>query len=125
MTEPQQSLYERLGGPGIVSAAVNLFYSRILIDPSLHDFFADVPMNEQVEKQTRFLIRAFGGPTLGQTRSLRDVHQRVRAQGMTEAHFDAVVGHLVATLQELRVHHDLIEEVIARVESTRDDVLGR
>lgn len=124
MTETSISLYEKLGGPAHITAAVNLFYSRVIGDKILHDFFADVSMNEQVEKQTRFMIRAFGGPTLGGVRSLRESHQKSREQGMTAVHFDAVVAHLIATLKELKIADELIDEVVKRVESTRHDVLG-
>lgn len=124
MSSESKSLYEKLGGPAHVSAAVNLFYSRVLADETLHDFFADVSMNEQVEKQTRFMIRAFGGPSSGPQRSLREAHQKSREQGMTAVHFDAVVEHLIATLKELKIADELIAEVVKRLASTRHDVLG-
>ena len=124
MSDQHKSLYERLGGPAHVAATVNMFYSRVLTDKTLHDFFDDLPMDEQVEKQTRFLIRAFGGPTSGQLRSLRETHQKSREKGMTATHFDAVVAHLAATLKELKTAEDLIAEVLTRIESTRADVLG-
>ena len=39
--------------------------------------------------------------------------------------FDAVAGHLSATLQELGVSQELIGQVMAIAGSTRNDVLGR
>ncbi|TDI61132.1 MAG: chemotaxis protein CheA, partial [Alphaproteobacteria bacterium] len=43
---------------------------------------------------------------------------------MDDTHFDAVAGHLRATLQELEVPEDLIIDVLTVVEKTRKDVLG-
>jgi len=46
------------------------------------------------------------------------------AKGLNESHFNAVAGHLQATLEELNVPADLIAEVMAIAGSTKDDVLG-
>jgi len=42
-----------------------------------------------------------------------------------DSHFDAVAGHLAATLGELNVADELIDEVMAIAGSTRGDVLGK
>jgi hemoglobin len=45
--------------------------------------------------------------------------------GLNDSHFDAVVENLGATLTELSVPQELIAEVVAICESTRNDVLGK
>ena len=56
---------------------------------------------------------------------MRNAHQYVnKGKFPTEDHFNAVAGHLVATLQELSVEQSLIDEVIAIVATTKNDVLG-
>lgn len=39
-----QSLFVRLGGEGAVDAAVNLFYTKILADELVKDFFKSTDM---------------------------------------------------------------------------------
>jgi hemoglobin len=45
--------------------------------------------------------------------------------GLNDAHFDAVVENLGATLVDLDVSGELIAEAAAIAESVRDDVLNR
>jgi hemoglobin len=45
--------------------------------------------------------------------------------GLDNSHFDAVMEHLTGTLQELNVAQELIDQVAAIAESTRNDVLGK
>jgi hemoglobin len=49
----------------------------------------------------------------------------VKDRGLTDEHFDAVAGHLKATLEELEVEAGLIDEVIELVGGTRAEVLDR
>ncbi len=44
---------------------------------------------------------------------------------MTDKHFDKVGEHLSETIQELDIKEALIDEVIAIVETTRNEVLNR
>lgn len=45
--------------------------------------------------------------------------------GLDDSHFDAVVENLAKTLTELGVTQELIAQVAAIAETTRNDVLGR
>lgn len=125
-TETQAaSLYERLGGEAAVNAAVDIFYDKVLDDYRINRFFANTNMEKQIEHLKAFMTVAFGGPNNYTGRSLRDGHARLVQMGLDDSHFDAVMGHLGATLQELNVPADLIGEAAALVESTRSDVLGK
>ncbi len=119
------SLYERLGGEAAVNAAVDIFYDKVLDDYRINRFFANTDMAKQIEHLKAFMTVAFGGPNNYTGRSLRDGHARLVKMGLNDSHFDAVMGHLGATLQELNVPADLIGEAAALVESTRSDVLGK
>ncbi|RFA32715.1 group 1 truncated hemoglobin [Alkalilimnicola ehrlichii] len=121
----EASLYDQLGGAAAVDATVENFYRRVLGDPLLSPFFADTDMERQIRKQKTFLTMAFGGPANYSGEGLRSAHSRAREQGMGEKHFDAVVGHLRETLQELEVASGLIGRVEAICDSVRADVLGR
>lgn len=118
-------LYERIGGSNAVRAAVGVFYDKVLADPQLAPFFQGVDMARQASKQRAFLIMAFGGPNTYTGADMRRGHAHLVGRGLNDAHFDAVVGHLAATLAELGVADADIAEVAAIAESVRDDVLGR
>ncbi|MCH8037309.1 MAG: group 1 truncated hemoglobin [Proteobacteria bacterium] len=117
------SLYEKIGGEAAVDAAVDLFYRKVLADSSINHFFDDVNMDEQRGKQKAFLAMVFGGPNDYTGKDLRSAHASL--DGLDDSHFDAVAGHLQATLDELGVSGDLSQEVMSIAGGTRDDVLNR
>lgn len=123
MTAP---LFDRLGGMEAVMAAVDIFYDKLLADPLVADFFNGVDMEKQAKKQVAFMTWAFNGPEEYRGRDLRTAHRHlVQRQRLGDTHFDAVAGHLQATLQELGVAPELVAEVMAVVGSTRTEVLDR
>lgn len=126
MSENQTaSLYERLGGEAAVNAAVDIFYDKVLSDYRINRFFDKTDMSKQVTHLKAFMTVAFGGPNEYTGRSLRDGHARLVDMGLNDSHFDIVMEHLGATLQQLNVPADLIGEAAALVESVRGEVLGK
>lgn len=119
------SLYERLGGKAAVEAAVDRFYGKVLQDGRIRHFFDGVDMQRQRGKQKAFLSFAFGGPQNYGGKNMRDGHAHLVERGLDDSHVDAVIEVLGATLKEMGVAEELIREVAAIAESTRDDVLGR
>ena len=119
------SLYDSIGGKVAVSAAVDLFYDKVLSDDRIRHFFDDVDMKVQKGKQRAFLTMAFGGPTNYDGQDMREGHAHLVQRGLNDEHFDAVMENLGATLVELNVPADLIGQAAAIAESVRDDVLGR
>ncbi len=83
-------------------------------------------MERVVKHQKRFMTYAFGGAPDYPGKTLQSVHKRlVEDMGLSDEHFDAVLGNFGATLKELGVPDDLISEAASIVESTRSDVLNR
>ncbi|MEK6579746.1 MAG: group 1 truncated hemoglobin [Bdellovibrionota bacterium] len=119
------TLYERLGGEKAVTAAVKMFYLKVLADERISEFFTDINMHKQIEKQKEFLTMVFGGPKKYTGRDMRLTHSKFIPRGLTDKHFDAVMENLAKTLKELGVNDGLIGEVAAIAESVRNDVLGR
>ncbi|WNJ16424.1 group 1 truncated hemoglobin [Pontibacter sp. G13] len=115
------SLFDRLGGMAAVNAAVDIFYQKVLADETVNGFFANIEMGAQSGKLKMFLAYAFGAPMPYSGKNMREAHAHMK---LTEAHFGAVAGHLVATLQELEVPQELIDEVVAIALTTKDDVLN-
>ncbi len=118
------SLYEKLGGEDAVNSAVNIFYRKVLKDETISQFFNDTDMNKQIAKQKAFLTMAFGGPNNYTGMDMRKAHAPLVKKGLNESHFNAVAGHLQATLEELGVAADLVKEVMVVAGSTHDDILG-
>jgi hemoglobin len=121
-----ESLYERIGGEAAIVAAVDLFYEKVMADPRTRPFFSDLDMTTQIQKQRSFLAWALGAPEQYKGRDLRTAHAKlVKERGLGDVHFDAVAEHLRATLVELQVPNNLIDEALSIVAGTRDQVLGR
>lgn len=119
------SLYEQLGGEAAVNAAVDVFYRKVLSDYRINRFFDKSDMEKQAAKQKAFLTMAFGGPNNYNGKDMRQAHERLVKMGLDDSHFDAVMEHLGATMQELNVPAELIAQAAAIAESTRSDVLCR
>jgi len=119
------NLFERLGGKPAVEAAVDRFYEKVLKDDRIRHFFDNVDLVRQRNKQKAFLSYAFGGPNNYAGKNMRDGHAHLVKRGLNDGHVDAVIENLGATLREMGVAEDLIQEVAAIAESTRNDVLGR
>lgn len=120
MTE-EKTLFEEIGGMEAVNAAVDIFYTKVLADDTIKHFFKFIEMKAQAGKQKAFLAYAFGAPMAYTGKSLRAAHA---GMNLTEAHFNAVATHLIATLKELNVAQNHIDEVVTIVMTTKDDLLG-
>ncbi|MDB6120198.1 MAG: Cyanoglobin like protein [Verrucomicrobiaceae bacterium] len=117
------SLYQKLGGAAAIDAAVELFYTKVLVDERVKHYFDDVNMTKQKRKQKAFLSTALGSPVAWTGKDMRTAHADIT--GLTDMHFNAIGEHLKATLEELKISKDLIDQVLAIVETTRNDVLNR
>lgn len=117
------SLYQQLGGKAAIDAAVDLFYTKVLVDDRVKHYFADINMKRQAKKQKEFLSFALGAPIKYTGADMRTAHKEL--PGLNDSHFNAIAGHLKATLTELKVKDELIGKVLAVVETTRADVLNR
>ena len=120
-----ETLFQRIGGEAAVDAAVDIFYRRVLTDARISSYFSDIDMDAQRAKQKAFLSMVFGGPKSYSGKDMRQAHKRLVDKGLNDSHFDAVAGHLQATLDELKVPSALSAEVMAIAGSTRNDVLNR
>lgn len=121
-----RSLYDQLGGEAAIDAAVDKFYEKVLADERIKHFFEGVDMEKQHRMQKGFLTFAFGGPNNYSGRGMAAAHKRlVEEKGLNDTHFDAVVEDLGATLQEMGVNDELIQQAASVAETVRDAVLGR
>lgn len=118
-------MYEKVGGETKIEELVDLLYEQVLADAELSRFFDDVCMHYQRYKLRVFLTMALGGPVRYKGQDLRGAHARLVENGLGDLHFDLLVRHLRATLAVLELPDREIDEVLALVENTRNEVLGR
>jgi len=114
------SIYDSIGGAPAVHAAVDDFYQRVLSDPSLAPFFTSVDMDKLKAHQRSFIAAAIGGPEIFQGRDMGTAHAGL---GVSDANFDSVVSHLVATLTSLSVPEDIIGQIGAALSPLRSDIV--
>jgi hemoglobin len=122
------TLFEKLGGTAAVEQVVDKFYDRVLHDDRIKHFFDGVDMHRQRVHQRAFLAYAFGGTSHYNGRHLREAHkQLVEEKGLCSEHFNAVAEDLIATLQEMGIAQELIDEVAAVVAASQNkqDVLNQ
>eukprot|EP00775_Hariotina_reticulata_P008152 gene8152-8345_t len=120
-TPKSMKIYDKLGGKEAIQAAVDIFYGKILADDSINGFFKNTDMKEQRSKQMLFMCYALGGPQAWKGKNMYEAHKGLN---LKEEHFNAVAGHFIATLKELNVPQDVIDEAVAVVASTKNQVLG-
>ncbi|MCZ6524558.1 MAG: chemotaxis protein CheW, partial [Alphaproteobacteria bacterium] len=123
--EAAESLFERIGGEAAIEAAVDLFYRKVLADDAINQFFDGIDIEALRAKMRAFLTLTFDGPANYDGNDLTTVHAPLVQAGLKDSHFNAVAGHLRATLDELGVEPDIGDEVMELVAGTRDAVLGR
>ena len=114
------SIYDSIGGAPAVGAAVDDFYARVLADPRLAPFFTSVDLHHLKAHQRAFIAAAIGGSEIYQGRDMAAAHAGL---AITDADFDAVVGHLVATLTGLGVPPETIGQIGGALAPLRADIV--
>lgn len=120
------SLYDAIGGTAAIDAAVDRFYARVIADPLLAPLFVSTDMTAMRRKQAMFFAAVFKGETSGADSYMRSAHKRLVDEGLIDdTHFDAVALHLQATLEDLKVPGNLIQQIMTAAAGLRDAVLNR
>jgi hemoglobin len=115
------SIYDEIGGSGAVSAAVEDFYGRLLADPQTALFFTDVDLTKLKSHQRSFIAAALGGAEIYAGRDMGAAHAGLN---ISDQDFDAVVGHLIATLTALEVPGETIEAIGGALAPLRTDIVS-
>lgn len=119
------TLYEMIGGRLKIKAAVELFYQKVLSDESLRPFFDGASMDHLHARQSMFLSMLLGGRIVYTGKDIGEAHQQAREMGMNEFHFDTFLQHFRASLEEVGVQPEKLEEVMKLLEARRNIVLNR
>ncbi|MFG0333362.1 MAG: group 1 truncated hemoglobin [Maioricimonas sp. JB049] len=121
MSENGRTLYDQIGGAGILARLIDEFYDHVLADPELAPFFAETSMEKQRRMQREFFAAALGGPQMMSDIDLAYAHH---GRGITPEHFNRFVQHLLETLQELEISDHDVDEIIRRISTYVDDITG-
>lgn len=119
------SLYVMLGGDHGIEELVESLYARILSDYELAPFFEGVDMKLQRQKFRSFLHMVSGGPQSRTGIELRAAHFRVVDRGLNEAHLESFSEYFRQALEDAHVPDHAIDEIMQRIASSRNDVLGQ
>ncbi|QEL15378.1 group I truncated hemoglobin [Limnoglobus roseus] len=119
-------LWDRLGGEKAVAAVVHDFVIAAAPDPKVN-FFRDGKYkldDAGVKKLETMLVEmissATGGPLKYNGRNMKDTHKGMK---ITEEEFNALAGHLVATLKKYNVPQAEMDELVGIVASTKGDIV--
>jgi len=115
------SIFDEIGGPPAVTAAVDDFYRRVISDSALTPYFDGVDMKRLKGHQRSFIAAAIGGPEPYLGRSMRETHALL---DIAPEHFDRVVEHLADTLSDLGVSGSIIEQIGAKLAPLKAEIVG-
>jgi hemoglobin len=125
-TDEARSLYERLGGVYSIAVVVDDFIDRIMVDPRLNANRRVDEAHHRVSAQgfkyyvTEQLCWAAGGPQTYSGRSMLDTHRELLISGQE---WEGFMDDLHQTLAKFGVPERERGELVAIVESTKDDIV--
>lgn len=116
----QRSLYQRLGGVQAIEAVVDDFVARCAGDARINQKFARTDIPRLKAMLVDQVMAASGGPVTYTGRSMRETHD---GMGVTAGEFDALVGDLVATLNQFGVPDAEQQELLGILGPLRADIV--
>ena len=116
----QKSLYERLGGAPAISAVIDDFAGRVLKDDRINKKFAKSNAPRLLFHLKEQVCAATGGPCKYTGLSMKQSHKNM---GVTEGEFNALVGHLVATLDHFKVPEAEKNELLGILGPLKDQIV--
>ena len=122
VSNAEVTLFERIGGVPAIKATVDGLYERVLNDPTLAPFFEKVNLRWLKSQQNAFFIQALGGPAVYKGKDMKTAHAHM---AISQEHFQAVAGHLVAVMTELSVPSSLIDEVVGVVAPLSGEIVTK
>jgi hemoglobin len=114
------TLYERLGGKDAITAVVDDFVARCAADERINGKFARTDIGRLKAMLVDQICQASGGPCTYRGRDMRETHD---GMGVTAGEFDALVGDLVATLNQFNVPKPEQDELLGLLGPMRADIV--
>jgi hemoglobin len=115
------TIYDEIGGAPAVTTVVDLYYERLIADPSVSRYFAGKDMARLKAHQRALVTVALGGMSESYTgRLMAPAHAGL---DITDDAFDRILMHLEAVLLEAGVPPRTIAKIVAILEPLRPDVV--
>jgi hemoglobin len=114
------SLFDRLGGKDATTAVIDAFVARCAADDRINGKFVRTDIPRLKRMLVDQVCEATGGPCTYTGRDMRETHD---GMGVTAGEFDALVGDLVATLDQFSVPQADKEELLAALAPMRGDIV--
>ncbi len=118
--ETEQTPIQRVGGPGAVKMVIEDFYTKVESDARLAPYFEGVDMIKQRNHLATLVIVLLKGDAVYTGRDLGEAH---RGLHITDEAYDAVVQHLVESLQTFQVPGDIIASLGETVAAVRPQIV--
>jgi len=116
------TLYNELGGKDAITQVVDVFLRRINADARINTLFANTDHNDLRRLVIEQLCEATGGPCKYTGRSMEEAHSGLN---ISNADFDAFVGDLVASMDELKVPKASQKKLLALLSPMRPQIVGQ
>jgi hemoglobin len=114
------TLYDRLGGKPAVTAVIDDFVGRAADDSRINAKFARADVPRLKAMLVEQVCAATGGPVTYTGRGMRETHD---GMAVTAGEFDALVGDLVATLNQFKVPAAEQQELLGILGPLRADIV--
>lgn len=115
------TIYEEIGGAPAVEAVVEVFYQKLLADPSVSHYFAGKDLARLKAHQRSLATVALGG--MSETYTGRLMGPAHAGLDITDEAFDTILGHLDDTMTEAGVAPVTVAKVLAILEPLRPEVV--
>lgn len=117
----REHLLKKIGGKTVLHKAVDEFYDRLVTDPNMQVYFRNA--NLQVLKWHQFNLMSIAFNNVPQDFNvdalILDKHTKLFEAGLDEYTYDLVLEHFSATLLDLDVPPDTVQEAVAVVAPLR------
>ena len=120
-SDPNASLYDRLGKKEAITLVVDDFVGNVAADTKINSFFAktDIPhLKAMLVEQIR---QATGGPCQYSGKDMRTAHE---GMNITDEQFNALVGDLVKALDKYKVGEKEKNELLTALGGMKGDIVG-
>lgn len=124
---PLPSLYQRLGGIDAISAVTDQFLANVAADNVINAQFAETVANPARLQLLRLnlidqICQGSGGPCIYNGKTMLEAHQ---GMNITQEEFNALVGDLVAALDQFNVPTQEKNDLLAILGPMQSDIVGQ
>lgn len=117
-----ETIYEEIGGAPAVAKVVDVFYQRLLADPSVSRYFQGKDLARLKSHQRALVTVALGG--VSESYAGRLMGPAHAGLDITDGAFDTVLRHLEDVLLSVDVTPITVAKIMAILEPLRPDVVS-